>query len=67
MSLRKQVPPRDMAWIDAQGRPTDIFFDYIRNLESRSLGQAVSLTDTPANGETPLYDTATGLWTFGAN
>jgi hypothetical protein len=67
MSLRKQVPPRDLPWVDAQGKPTDLFFDYIKNLESRSLGQAVSITDTPANGETPLYNTTTGLWEFGAN
>lgn len=67
MSTRKQLPPRDLQWIDAQGRPTEIFFDYIKNLESRSLGQAVSVTDTPANGETPLYNATSGLWEFGAN
>ena len=40
---------------------------YIKNLESRSLGQPVSITDTPANGETPLFNSTTGLWEFGAN
>jgi len=68
MSLRKQLPPRDLAWFDTQtGRPTEIFYDYMKNLESRSLGQAVSITDAPANGETPLYNATTGLWEFGAN
>ena len=66
--MRKQLPPRDMAWFDPRnGYPTDIFYEYVKNLESRSLGQPVSITDTPANGETPLYNTATGLWEFGAN
>jgi hypothetical protein len=66
--MRQQVPPRDVAWFDpATGQPTDLFFQYIKNLESRSLGQAVSITDTPANGETPLYNTTTQLWEFGAN
>jgi hypothetical protein len=65
--MRKQLPPRDLVWIDAQGKPTEIFFEYLKNLESRSLGQAVSITDTPANGETPLYNATSGLWEFGAN
>jgi len=65
--MRKQLQPRDLQWIDAQGKPTEIFFDYMKSLESRSLGQPVSVTDTPANGETPLYNTTTGLWEFGAN
>jgi hypothetical protein len=65
--MRKQVPPSDHKWIDDNGRPTEIFFEYIKNLESRSLGQKVSITDTPANGETPLYNSTTGLWEFGAN
>jgi hypothetical protein len=65
--MRKQLPTRDLVWVDAQGRPTEIFFEYLKNLESRSLGQAVSITDTPANGETPLYNATTGLWEFGAN
>jgi hypothetical protein len=65
--MRKQIPPRDLQWIDANGKPTEIFFDYLKNLESRSLGQQVSVTDAPANGETPLYNATTGLWEFGAN
>ena len=54
-------------WIDDKGRPTDIFYDFIKDLEKRTLGQPVSITDTPANGETPLYNSTTGLWEFGAN
>jgi hypothetical protein len=65
--MRKQLPPRDLVWIDADGRPTEIFYEFIKNLEGRSLGQPVSITDTPANGETPLYNATTGLWEFGAN
>jgi hypothetical protein len=65
--MRKQLPPRDLVWIDANGRPTEIFYEFIKNLEGRSLGQPVSITDTPANGETPLYNATTGLWEFGAN
>lgn len=57
-----------MAWFDPiTGRPTDIFYEYMKNLESRSLGQPVSVTDIPANGETPLYNATTGVWEFGAN
>jgi len=66
--MKKFLPPREMAWLDpATGRPTDIFWDYIRNVESRSLGQAVSITDTPSNGETPLYNATSGLWEYGGN
>jgi hypothetical protein len=50
--------------MDEQGRPTEIFFEYIKNLESRSLGQSVSITDTPVNGEKPTYNSTTGLWEF---
>ena len=65
---KKVLPPRDMAWFDpATGRPTDIFFEYIASLDVRVLKQPVSTTDTPANGETPLYNAASGLWEFGAN
>ena len=61
--MRKQLPPRDLAWFDpASGRPTDIFYEYIKNLEGRSLGQPVSITDTPSNGEVPTYNSSTGLW-----
>lgn len=62
--MRKQLPPRDMPWIDAQGRPTDVFFDYIKNLEGRSLGNPVSVTDAPANGESPVFNGTTGQWEF---
>lgn len=62
--MRKQLPPRDMTWIDAQGRPTEIFYDYIKNLEGRSLGEPVSITDTPANGESPVYNSTTKQWEF---
>jgi hypothetical protein len=66
--MRKQLPPRDVPWFDpSTGYPTDKFYEYIKNLEGRSLGQSVSITDTPANGETPLYNATTGLWEFGAN
>lgn len=66
--MRKPLPPRDLAWFDpSTGRPTDIFYEYVKNLEGRSLGQPVSIADTPANGETPLYNATSGLWEFGAN
>lgn len=60
--MRKQLPPRDLVWIDAQGRPTEIFFDYIKNLEGRSLGQPVSITDEPADTEVLTFNATTGLW-----
>lgn len=66
--MRKQLPPRDMAWFDpSTGRPTDLFFEYMKNADGRMLGQPVSITDIPTNGETPLYNATTGVWEFGAN
>ena len=59
--MKKQLPPRDNQWIDAQGRPTDIFYDYIKNLESRSLGQPVSITEA-ANNQVLVYESATGAF-----
>jgi hypothetical protein len=60
--MKKQLPPRDVPWFDpATGRPTEIFFDYIKNLEGRSLGQPVS-NAAPANGDVPTFNSTTGLW-----
>lgn len=63
--MRKQIPPRDLKWVDELGRPTEIFFDFIKNLDSRSMGQQVSITDTPANGQFLIYDTVTAKWSIG--
>ena len=60
--MRKQLPPRDMPWFDEQGRPTDIFYDYVKDLERRSLGQPVSITDAPVNGQFLVYSTVTANW-----
>lgn len=66
--MRKQLPPRDLPWFDpATGRPTDIFYDYLKNLESRSLANPVSITDTPANGDAPVFNSTTGQWEYAAN
>lgn len=60
--MRKQLPPRDVQWFDpATGRPTEIFFDYIKNLEGRSLGKPVSIAD-PANADVLTFNSTTGLW-----
>jgi hypothetical protein len=59
--MRKQLPPRDLVWIDADGRPTEIFYEYIKNLEGRSLGNPVTITE-PANGDVLTYNSTTGLW-----
>ena len=68
MSIKKPLPPRDMAWFDTvTGRPTDIFFDWAKSIDERVFREPVSLTDTPANGETPLYNATTGVWEYGAN
>ena len=61
--MRKQIPPRDLVWIDAQGRPTEIFFEYIKNLESRSLGQSVVIGQ-PVKGQFVVYSEAIGAWTL---
>jgi len=59
--MRKQLPPRDMPWFDEQGRPTDIFYDYVKDLERRSLGQPVSVT-AAANNQVLVYESASGLF-----
>lgn len=65
---KKVLPPRDLPWFDTQtGRPTDIFAEYMKSIDARILREPISLTDTPANGETPLYNSTTGVWEFGAN
>jgi len=62
--MRKQLPPRDMPWFDEQGRPTDIFYDYVKDLERRSLGQPVSVTDA-ADGQVLIFNSTTGIYAPG--
>jgi hypothetical protein len=64
--MRKQLPPRDMPWIDAQGRPTDIFFDLISDMRKNTPTKPVSVTE-PANGEVLIYNSTTGQYEPGAN
>ena len=60
--MKKQLPPRDIQWIDDKGRPTDIFYDFIKDLEKRTLGQPVSNVGTPVNGQFLVYNTVAGIW-----
>lgn len=64
MSIKKPLPPRDVPWFDpATGRPTEIFFDYIKNLEGRSLGQPVSIA-APVKGQFLVYSEDAAAWTL---
>lgn len=59
--MRKQLPPNDIVWVTPQsGRPTEILYEYIKNLEGRSLGVPVSLT-APTSGQVYVYNSTTGL------
>ena len=64
--MRKQVPPRDLRWIDDQGRPTDQFFDFIKNLDSRTFPQQVANTEA-ADTEVMIFNSTTGVFEPGAN
>lgn len=59
--MRKQLPPRDVVWLDPLGRPSGIFYDYMQNLEERSAGTPVSVTD-PTDGQVLVYNSTTGLF-----
>jgi hypothetical protein len=60
------VPDRDARWIDEQGRPTPSLLEYIKDLDQRAFREKVSTT-APTNGQVMIYNSATGLWTPGAN
>jgi hypothetical protein len=60
---RKPVPDREAAWVDAQGKPTPAFLEYIKDLDARALREKVATT-APANGQFLVYGTATGTWTL---
>lgn len=64
--MRKAVEPQ-FQWIKPDGTPTQYFAELIQQLSKNTFAQPVSATDTPANGETPLYNATTGVWEFGAN
>lgn len=57
----------NLQWMTPDGKPTLYFLEVVQQLSKNSLAQPVSATDTPANGETPLYNATTGEWEFGAN
>ena len=64
MSIKKPLPPRDMAWFDTvTGRPTDIFFDWAKSIDERVLRQPISIGD-PANGQFLVYSTSSGNWSL---
>ena len=58
---KKNVPDRDAAWIDGQGRPTPAFLEYIKDLDRRAFNEKVSVT-APTNGQVMKYSTSTGIW-----
>ncbi len=65
--MKKQIPPRDLAWFDPQtGRPTDIFFDWAKSIDERVFREPVSNT-APANTEAMIFDSTSGTWAPGAN
>jgi hypothetical protein len=67
MSTKKQLPPRDIAWIDLKtGRPTEIFFDWAKSIDERVFLDPVSKT-APADTEAMVYNSTSGVWEPGAN
>lgn len=64
---RKPIPDREAPMIDDQGRITPPWLEYFRDLDQRCFAQKINFSDTPGNGETPLYNAASGQWDFGAN
>ncbi len=62
---KKVIPDKDAQWIDASGRPTPAFLEYIKDLDARAFREKVSLTSasTLNNGFPIRYVSATGLWT----
>jgi hypothetical protein len=64
--MKKQLLPRDMAWIDADGKPTDLFFDLIASLHKNTPTKPVSVTE-PTNGQVLIYSSTTDQYEPGAN
>lgn len=60
--MKKQLPPRDLAWFDpATGRPTDIFFEWAKSVDERVLKQPVSIT-APNDTEVLTYNGTDDVW-----
>ncbi|MBR2118499.1 MAG: hypothetical protein IJ935_07475 [Afipia sp.] len=65
--MKKPLPPRDAAWFDVKtGRPTEIFFDWAKDIDGRVLRDPVAVA-SPTNGQVMIFNSSTGLWTPGAN
>jgi hypothetical protein len=62
---KKVIPDKEAQWIDASGRPTQAFLEYIQDLDKRAFREKVSLTSasTLNNGFPMRYVSSTGLWT----
>jgi hypothetical protein len=59
---KKFVPDRDAPMIDAQGRITPAWLEFLKDLDARAFREKVSTT-APTNGQAIKYVSATGLWT----
>lgn len=61
----KPIPDKEAQWIDAAGRPTPAFLEYLKDLDARAFREKVSLSaaSTANNGFPMRYVSSTGLWT----
>jgi hypothetical protein len=56
----------DFQWTNADGTPTQYFYELVKEIESRTFKQKVSTT-APTNGQVLTFNSSNGLWVPGAN
>lgn len=66
---RLHLPPPDVQVIDVKtGRFTPDYYDFFKGLERLGfLDLADVSTTAPTNGQVPIYNSTTKLWTPGSN
>lgn len=63
--MKKSVES-DFQWIKPDGKPTQYFYELIKNISDNGLTQKVSAIE-PTNGQVLIYNSTTKTYTPGAN
>ncbi len=65
----RPLPPPDVQYIDpATGRPTQIFFDYLRDRDQLKMADLRNVSSiVPSNGYVLVYSSSSSTWIPGSN
>jgi hypothetical protein len=68
MAKLNPTPSPSVAWVDQNGRPTQVFFEYLKSRERVGISNLSDVSTTaPTNNQVMIYNSTSGLWVPGAN